>query len=175
VLLICYDGSRDAKEAIARGAPLLRGQRATVTTVWSPFDAAALGLSGGVEDMQESDEAGRSLRPRLGVPRACLGAFIAGIPGLVALWALGGLYLSLGPSLAGSITGSHNLLWGGAVIVLLAGVGSLSSLLFRNSAPADAVLWGALALLAGVSITVGGIEAPSAVLFLLGTAVAGVG
>jgi nucleotide-binding universal stress UspA family protein len=59
VILICYDGSTDAKEAIARGAPLLRGQGATVLTVWSLFDAAALGLSGGVEDMQESDEAGR--------------------------------------------------------------------------------------------------------------------
>lgn len=59
MILICYDGSSDAREAIARGAALLRGQRATVLTVWSPFDAAALGLSGGVEDMQASDEAGR--------------------------------------------------------------------------------------------------------------------
>lgn len=59
MILICYDGSMDASEAIARGAPLLRGQRATVITVWNPFDAAALGLSGGVEDMQKSDEAGR--------------------------------------------------------------------------------------------------------------------
>jgi MFS family permease len=54
-------------------------------------------------------------------------------------------------------------------------VGSVSSLLFRNSAPADAMLIGALALLAGVGVTLGGIEAPSSVLFLLGTAVAGVG
>jgi nucleotide-binding universal stress UspA family protein len=59
VILICYDGSADAKEAIARGAPLLRGQRATVLTVWTPFDSAALGLSGGVEDMRDSDEASR--------------------------------------------------------------------------------------------------------------------
>ncbi len=59
MILICYDGSTDAKEAIARGAALLRGQRATVLTVWSPFDTAALGLSGGVEDMQQSDEASR--------------------------------------------------------------------------------------------------------------------
>ena len=117
----------------------------------------------------------RSLRPRLGVPRPCLGAFVAGLPGMVALWALGGFYLSLGPSLAGSITGSRNLLWGGVMIVLLTGVGSLSSLLFRNSAPAAAVLWGAVALLAGVSVTVGGIETPSAALLLVGTAVAGVG
>ena len=59
MILICYDGSTDAKEAIARGAPLLRGQRATVLAVWSPFDSAALGLSGGLEDMRESDETGR--------------------------------------------------------------------------------------------------------------------
>jgi nucleotide-binding universal stress UspA family protein len=59
MILICYDGSPDAKEAIAHGARMLRGQRATVLAIWSPFDMAALGLSGGVEDMQDSDEAGR--------------------------------------------------------------------------------------------------------------------
>ncbi len=59
MILICYDGSPDAKEAIARGAPPLRGQHATVLTVWQPFDVAALGLSGGVVDMQKSDEASR--------------------------------------------------------------------------------------------------------------------
>jgi nucleotide-binding universal stress UspA family protein len=59
VIVICYDGSTDAKEAIVHGARMLRGQQATVLTVWSPFDSAAVGLAGGVEDMQESDEAGR--------------------------------------------------------------------------------------------------------------------
>lgn len=59
MILICYDGSTDAREAIAHGASLLRGQRATVLTVWTPFDAAALGLSGGVEDMQANDTAAR--------------------------------------------------------------------------------------------------------------------
>lgn len=57
MILICYDASADAREAVARGAALFRGQGATVLTVWTPFDAAALGLSGGVEDMQTSDEA----------------------------------------------------------------------------------------------------------------------
>ena len=59
MILICYDGSADAKEAIARGASLLRGQPATVLTVWQPFDSAARGLSGGTTDMQQSDEANR--------------------------------------------------------------------------------------------------------------------
>jgi nucleotide-binding universal stress UspA family protein len=59
VILICYDGSIDAKEAIARGGLLLRGHRATVLSVWQPFDAAAVGLTGGVVDMQGVDEASR--------------------------------------------------------------------------------------------------------------------
>src|SRR2546423_158209 len=161
----------------------------TLTTVFGVFSAGPmlmLLLLGGFalaipavlavpESVVRHPGALRSLNPRLGVPRPCLGAFVAGLPGMVALWALGGFYLSLGPSLAGSITGSRNLLWGGVMIVLLTGVGSLSSLLFRNSAPAAAVLWGAVALLAGAGVTVGGIEAPSAELLLAGTAVAGVG
>ena len=59
MILICYDGSTDAGEAIARGAVLLRGQHAAVLTVWNPFDSAALGLSGGVHDMQSSDDTSR--------------------------------------------------------------------------------------------------------------------
>jgi nucleotide-binding universal stress UspA family protein len=57
--MVCYDGSPDAKEAIVRGASLLRGQRAIILTVWNRFDAATLGLSGGVEDMRKSDDASR--------------------------------------------------------------------------------------------------------------------
>ena len=59
MILICYDGSPDAREAIARGAVLLPGQRATVLTVWHPFDASALGLTGGTVDTQEVDDASR--------------------------------------------------------------------------------------------------------------------
>jgi nucleotide-binding universal stress UspA family protein len=80
MILICYDGSPDAKEAIARGALLLRGQQATVVTVWSPFDAAALGLSGGVEDMQNSDAASQ----RDAEERAAAGARVATEAGFAA-------------------------------------------------------------------------------------------
>jgi nucleotide-binding universal stress UspA family protein len=59
VILICYDGSTDAREAIARGGVLLPGHKATVLTVWHPFDASALGLTGGTVDTQEVDEASR--------------------------------------------------------------------------------------------------------------------
>ena len=36
-ILICYDGSDDAKAAIKHGGSLLRGAKATVLTVWQPL------------------------------------------------------------------------------------------------------------------------------------------
>jgi hypothetical protein len=48
---------------------------------------------------------------------------------IVAGWALGGLYLPLGPSLAAQATGSPNPLWGGLVIFLLRGTGAAVGLL----------------------------------------------
>ncbi len=52
-----------------------------------------------------------SLRPRVAVPLQARGAFLAAIPCLIAGWALGGLYLSLGPSLAAQTTGSSDVVW----------------------------------------------------------------
>src|SRR5262249_38784145 len=50
-----------------------------------------------------------SLRPRISVPPQVRGAFFTALPGLVSVWALGGLYLSLGPSLAAQLTHSGNV------------------------------------------------------------------
>src|SRR5919201_6362331 len=68
-----------------------------------------------------------SLRPRVSVPRAARGAFAVAVPGLVGVWALGGFYLSLGPSLAAQLLHSENLLWGGVLIFLLTGLGAAAS------------------------------------------------
>jgi nucleotide-binding universal stress UspA family protein len=37
MILICYDGSADAKAAVEHGAELLKGQPTTVLTVWETF------------------------------------------------------------------------------------------------------------------------------------------
>jgi len=39
MILIAYDGSDDAKAAIARAGQLMRGARATILTVWEPFES----------------------------------------------------------------------------------------------------------------------------------------
>jgi Major Facilitator Superfamily len=116
-----------------------------------------------------------SLRPRVAVPRQARAAFVAAIPCLIAGWALGGLYLSLGPSLAAQTTGSSDVVWGGLVIFLLSGTGASAVLLLRNISARTAMLAGCLFLLTGMGVTFGAIAATTAAGFLAGTAVAGVG
>jgi MFS family permease len=116
-----------------------------------------------------------SLRPHVSVPRPARGAFARALPALIAVWALGGFYLSLGPNLAAELTRSHNLLWGGAVAFLLTGVGAATALAVRNVRPAAAMLGGCLALMAGAGVSVAAIETGNAAVLLLSTGLAGIG
>ena len=61
MILICYDGSADAKTAIEHGAELLKGQPATVLTVWETFiellahTPTRYGLIADIANMDEID------------------------------------------------------------------------------------------------------------------------
>lgn len=63
MVLICYDGSADAKAAIEAGGRLLAGQEVTVLTVWEPFAEVAarnvvgIGLVPSIPDPEEIDRA----------------------------------------------------------------------------------------------------------------------
>jgi predicted MFS family arabinose efflux permease len=116
-----------------------------------------------------------SLRPRVGVPRQARASFATAAPCLIAVWALSGLYQSLGPSLAAQVTGSADLLWGGLLVFLLTGVAAVATATFRGFTPPTAMLAGCLVLLAGVTVTCAAIVTTTAAAFLVGTAVAGVG
>lgn len=116
-----------------------------------------------------------SLRPHVSVPRPARGAFARAVPAIVAVWALGGFYLSLGPSLASQLAGSRNLLWGGTVVFLLTGVAAAASLAFRNARPAAQMLGGCLALTVGAGVTIAAIETGTAAVLLAGTGIAGLG
>ena len=116
-----------------------------------------------------------SLRPRVGVPRPARGTFATAVPCLIAVWALSGLYQSLGPSLAAQVTGSADVLWGGLMVLLLTGVAAAATVAFRGLTARTAMLAGCLLLLAGVAVTFAAIATTIAAAFLAGTAVAGVG
>ncbi len=116
-----------------------------------------------------------SLAPRLGVPPRLRPDVLALLPILVASWALGGLYLSLGPSVAASLFGLGSHLIGGLVVTLLCGTGAVTAFALR-AWPARRVLTVSSALLAaGTALTLGGVQADSVIVAAAGTAVAGIG
>ena len=147
--------------------------------VWWLLLGASVAAAAGILAMPEpgTRRAGvlTSLRPRVGVPRQARGTFATAVPCLIAVWALGGLYLSLGPSLAAQVTGSRDLLWGGLVVFLVTGVAAAAACAFRGLTPRTAMLAGCLVLLTGLAVTFASIATTSAGAFLAGSAVAGVG
>jgi hypothetical protein len=136
---------------------------------------AGLGVIAMPEPGERRTGALASLRPRVGIPPVARGAFAVTLPCLVALWALGGLYLSLGPSLASTLIGSQNHLWGGLVIFLLMAAGAAASIALRALPGERAMLWGSATLLLGIAITIPAIAARVPALFLAATVVAGTG
>jgi MFS family permease len=116
-----------------------------------------------------------SLRPRVGVPARLRADVAPVVPVMLASWALGGLYLSLGPSVAASLFGLQNHLVGGLVVTMLCGTGSVAAFALR-SRPATSLLVPAAALLGGGTlVTLLGVLTGTVALAALGTLVAGVG
>ncbi|MEA2171760.1 MAG: hypothetical protein QOF76_5060 [Solirubrobacteraceae bacterium] len=116
-----------------------------------------------------------SLRPRVAVPRHMVVTFVIVAPCMMATWALGGLYLSLGPSLTVLLTGSSSHIVAGLVVVALMGTGALTGALTHNLSPQRRMLGGASLVIAGVLVTIVAIAARSTVLLFAGSLVAGLG
>jgi MFS family permease len=117
----------------------------------------------------------QSLSPRVSVPPAARATFATLAPSLIAIWALGGLYLSLGPSLAISLVGSDSRIAGGLIILALLGVGAVATAFVRSADPRLMVSRGSLLLIVGVGITLLAVALGSSVLLYVGSVIAGLG
>jgi len=116
-----------------------------------------------------------SLIPALGIPRRIRPDVYALVPIIVASWALGGLYLSLGPSVAVSIFGLSNHLIGGLVVTLLCGAGAIAAFALRAWPMNRVLVLSAILLSAGTALTLAGVEVHAVALGIAGTIAAGVG
>lgn len=125
--------------------------------------------------VERTPGAARSIRPQIGVPRAARSAFAALVPSLIATWALGGLYLSLGPALSASLLKSDSRIAGGLLIAALMGAGAAASAFVRRADPRLIVIRGSLVLVAGVGITLLAVAIGSAVGLYAGSVFAGLG
>lgn len=116
-----------------------------------------------------------SLRPTLHVPPQARRALWLSLPVDVAVWAMGGFYLSLAPSLVRAATGSTSNLIGGGLVAVLTLSGALMIFSLRNR-PADKVLrLGAGLLAVGVTLILTAVHSASLPLFFIATLIAGSG
>jgi nucleotide-binding universal stress UspA family protein len=127
MVLICYDGSPDAKAAIEQAGELLDGHPATVLTVWEPFlevlarTPAAFGMPAGIGNVDEIDNANRKAAEQL----AQEGADFANHAGLNAQPRV----CARVSSVANAILGDADEVGASAIVMGSRGLGGLSSLL----------------------------------------------
>lgn len=117
----------------------------------------------------------RSLRPRVAIPPHARRTFLRVAPMTVAVWALGGFTMSLGPTLAREVTSNPGVLIGGGMVFCLSTSASLAILFLRGLAPRTSMIVASLALLIGVPVILAGVHEHSTLLFLAGILISGIG
>jgi MFS family permease len=135
----------------------------------------AVGVAFLPETSPRSPGAWRSLMPQLALPAQTRRPLLAAAPVLFAVWALAGLYGSLGPALIDRLVGSASVLDAGLGLGTLAGVAALSTYVLRAMPAQTVMLIGTATLVAGVAAVLLSLWAGSTPGFFAGTAVAGVG
>ena len=116
-----------------------------------------------------------SLVPKVGLPAHLRADFMSLLPIMVAGWALAGLYLSLGPSIAATFIEQDPYLTGAVVVTALCGTGALTVYLLREREPRSVIRFAAAWLSIGIAINLVGMVLDLGPLALAGTIVSGIG
>jgi MFS family permease len=116
-----------------------------------------------------------SLSFRLSIPSAIRADFWRGAPAVIAGWATGGLFLSLGANIVRGELGGEAHVWQGLGVVLLAGVGAVTAFLLRRVAAPTSVLFGTAALAIGTLLSLIALGVESLPFYLVAAAVTGMG
>ena len=116
-----------------------------------------------------------SLRPAIAVPPTARAMFLAAAPGLIATFALTGLYMSLGPSLALLLLHTDNRVPGGLVILAFVAPGVATAVALQARDAGWVLVRAAAVLVLGVAITLVGVWLASVPLLYIGSVVAGIG
>jgi MFS family permease len=135
----------------------------------------AMAIAAMRETVSRAPGALASLRPEITVPRALRAPVLVAVPVLFAVWALAGLYGALGPALVHALTGSGDVVLGSLSFFVLAASAVIAVIALRRAAARTVMLFGILALIAGVAVTVIAVSTGSVAVFFAGTAIAGAG
>ena len=137
--------------------------------------AGAAGIAIVVPASARQTAALHSLRPTAGLPRSARSGFAAAAPVVFAVYALSGLFASLGPSLVQTLTRSSSVLLGVLPLVLMNVAAPASSIIVRNRSATQALLVGVIGTGAGVAVALVAILTADVALLWISAAVSGVG
>jgi len=116
-----------------------------------------------------------ALRPSVGVADPARATFVAWAPALTATWALGGLYLSLGSSAVARLFGVTDHFLVGLVLLSFFAPAGVVLFVIHYVPQASRRTLGFASLAGGVVVTLIGVLASSAAVYVLGSIIAGVG
>ncbi|HIW90411.1 MAG TPA: MFS transporter [Candidatus Corynebacterium avicola] len=117
----------------------------------------------------------RSLRPSVRVHRGARSAFLHSAPVIAAVWATGGLFISLGANIISEGFGSSDHLVQVLPVVLLTGVGATSVLVARRVPVRSSSIAGCGALIIGTALGAFGVGAHVLPLYIAALVITGVG
>jgi Major Facilitator Superfamily len=116
-----------------------------------------------------------SLRPQVSVPRQSRSILVRLTPANVASWSLGGLYLSLMPTVVATAMGVASPWVGGVVVSALMLTAAIAVATFRHWPAWRLILTGTSTLSLGVAVSMFGIQQQQVAALLAGTMIAGAG
>src|SRR5882757_5528834 len=127
------------------------------------------------ESIQRKAGAVASLKPHVSVPRQSRSILVRLTPVNIASWALGGLYLSLMPTVVATTMGVASPWVGGVVVSALMLTAAIAVATFRHWQPRRLILTGTSTLSLGVAVSMFGIQQQQVAALLAGTVIAGAG
>jgi MFS family permease len=136
---------------------------------------AGIALARIPETSSRKPGAAASLTPKAKVPSHLRANFLALVPIIVASWAIAGLYLSLGPSVAASVFNLTNHVIGGLVVTLLCATAAVTSFALRKARPQVVLALAGTFLTIGGLVGVVGVEVSSIWVATIGAVLSGIG
>ncbi|CAM5439684.1 MFS transporter [Leifsonia shinshuensis] len=117
----------------------------------------------------------RSLTPRLFIPRAARGEYVAALPLFLATWMLAGLFIGLSPSILHGVFHLDSGILNGAIVAVPPAVGAIAGLVLTRAPARTTTIWSMAAIMLGIALTAVGIAAGLLPVLFAGAVVAGAG